>query len=153
MDPDLIWVDNLRVNGTPNYYVQKLFSLNKGTDVVPALRNNKSLAGEDSLYASAVIDKKTGELIVKMVNASATAQPIQLNIEGVKKLSGSGTLTVLQGATLNAVNRIGDGMAVSPLDRQVEVKGKVIDVEAAPYSFNVFKVKLSPAEYAGAAAK
>jgi len=151
--PDLIWVDNLRVNGTPNYYVQKLFSLNKGTDVVPALRNNKSLAGEDSLYASAVIDKKTGELIVKMVNASATAQPIQLSVEGVKKLSGSGTLTVLQGATLNAVNKIGDGMAVSPLDRQVEVKGKVIDVEAAPYSFNVFKVKLSPAEYAGAAAK
>jgi alpha-L-arabinofuranosidase len=148
--PDLIWVDNLRVNGTPNYYVQKLFSLNKGTDVVPALRNNRSLAGEDSLYASAVIDRNSNALIVKVVNASGTAQPIQLSVEGVKKLSGSGTLTVLEGAALNAVNKIGDVAAVSPSDKQVEIKGKVIDMKAAPYSFNVFKVKLSSAEYATA---
>src|SRR5690606_39338747 len=28
--PDLIWADNLDVYGTPNYYVQKLFSTNRG---------------------------------------------------------------------------------------------------------------------------
>ena len=33
--PDLIWFDNLDYDGTPNYYVQKLFSNNKGTNVVP----------------------------------------------------------------------------------------------------------------------
>jgi alpha-L-arabinofuranosidase len=33
--PNLIWVDNLRVYGTPNYYVQQLFSLNRGDDVLP----------------------------------------------------------------------------------------------------------------------
>lgn len=149
--PDLIWVNNLEVNGTPNYYVQKLFSLNKGTDVVPVLRNNKSLAGEDSLYASAVIDKRSNELIVKMVNTSASAQSLRLNIEGVKKLSGTGTLTVLGNTALNAVNRVGDAAMVTPMDRQMEVKGKAIDVDAAPYSFTVFKVKLSSSnEYAGA---
>lgn len=149
--PDLIWVDNLRVNGTPNYYVQKLFSLNKGTDVVPALHDNRSLAGEDSLYASAVIDRKSNELIVKMVNTSATTQPIQLNIEGVKKLSGAGMLTVLENTELSAINKIGDAAAVSPSDRQIEVKGKAVNVDAAPHSFTVFKVKLFPSnEYADA---
>ena len=29
--PDLIWFDNLRSYGTPNYYVQKLFANNTGT--------------------------------------------------------------------------------------------------------------------------
>jgi alpha-L-arabinofuranosidase len=29
--PDLIWVDNLHVYGTPNYYVQQLFSTNRET--------------------------------------------------------------------------------------------------------------------------
>lgn len=148
--PDLIWVNNLQVNGTPNYYVQKLFSLNKGTDVVPALRNNKSLAGEDSLYASAVIDRRSNELIVKMVNTSATAQSLQLNIEGVKKLSRTGTLTVLGNTALSAVNKVGDAVMVVPSDRQIEVKGKAVDVDAAPYSFSVFKVKLSSTEYADA---
>jgi alpha-L-arabinofuranosidase len=33
--PDLIWTDNLRVCGTPNYYVQQLFSLNRGDVVLP----------------------------------------------------------------------------------------------------------------------
>jgi len=139
--PDLIWVDNLRVNGTPNYYVQKLFSVNKGTNVVPALRNNKTLAGEDSLYASAVIDKATGELIVKMVNVSATAQSVQLRIEGVKRLAGSATLTVLRGDGLDAVNNLGAPAVVSPADREIAVKGGKISVEAAPYSFSVFKVR------------
>ena len=33
--PDLIWVDNLHVYGTPSYHVQKLYSLYKGTDIIP----------------------------------------------------------------------------------------------------------------------
>jgi hypothetical protein len=28
--PDLIWFDNLNVTGTPNYYVQKMFSTHRG---------------------------------------------------------------------------------------------------------------------------
>src|SRR5882762_109701 len=36
--PDLIWFDNLKSYGTPNYYVQKLFSSNKGTQVLPILQ-------------------------------------------------------------------------------------------------------------------
>ena len=30
--PNLIWFDNLRSYGTPNYYVQKMFSVNRGTE-------------------------------------------------------------------------------------------------------------------------
>ena len=68
--PDLIWFDNLSVMPTPNYYVQKLFATNKGNAVVPMLyRNNQPATGQDSLYASATIDKAANELILKVVNA------------------------------------------------------------------------------------
>jgi len=33
--PNMIWCDNLRVMGTPNYHVQKLFSRNRGDVVLP----------------------------------------------------------------------------------------------------------------------
>ncbi|HYG21748.1 MAG TPA: alpha-L-arabinofuranosidase C-terminal domain-containing protein [Verrucomicrobiae bacterium] len=33
--PNLIWADNLRVQPTPNYYVQQLFSVNRGEMVLP----------------------------------------------------------------------------------------------------------------------
>jgi alpha-L-arabinofuranosidase len=82
--PDLIWFDNLKAIGTPNYYVQKLFSNNKGTNVVPALLNGNIITGTDSLYASAVIDKKEGKVIVKIVNSSASVINIKLKVTGVK---------------------------------------------------------------------
>ncbi len=39
--PDLIWCDNLRVYGTPNYYVQQLFSRNRGDAVLPTEVNDE----------------------------------------------------------------------------------------------------------------
>ena len=33
--PNLIWTDNLRAYGTPNYYVQQMFSRNRGDEVLP----------------------------------------------------------------------------------------------------------------------
>ena len=56
--PDLIWFDNLNSMATPNYYVQKLFSTNKGTHVVAITEDGKAITGKDSLYSSAVIDKE-----------------------------------------------------------------------------------------------
>src|SRR3954469_9924535 len=72
--PDLIWFDNLRSYGTPNYYVQKMYGTNKGSVVVPITMNNQVMAGANSLYATACIDKATNELIVKVVNTSGKAQ-------------------------------------------------------------------------------
>src|SRR6476620_6296156 len=95
--PDLIWVNNLQSYGTPDYYVQKLYSLNKGTTVVPITMNNDVIAGQDSLYASACIDKKTNDVIIKIVNASPKEQINTITLAGIKRLSRQGILTVLKG--------------------------------------------------------
>src|SRR5690606_21490235 len=63
--PDLIWFDNLNAYGTPNYYVQQLFSTNKGTHLLPLVMANKPVTGQSNLYASAVLDRKTNEVVVK----------------------------------------------------------------------------------------
>ncbi len=47
--PDLIWFDNLQTVGTPNYYVQKLFSTNKGSDVLPVLMDGKVIEGANDI--------------------------------------------------------------------------------------------------------
>jgi alpha-N-arabinofuranosidase len=139
--PDLIWVDNLNAYGTPNYYVQKLFSLNKGTDIIPILANGKSLAGADSLYASAVLDKKTNEVVIKLVNVSGTSKTREINIEGIKKLDTKATLTVLRSDDVNEVNSIEAPRAISPADQTIVLKGKKINVSLEPYSFTVIRAK------------
>jgi alpha-N-arabinofuranosidase len=140
--PDLIWVDNLRTYGTPNYYVQKLFSLYKGTNVVPFLSNNQTVTGQDGAFGTACIDKKTNEVIVKFVNTTEKVQDVSFVIEGVKKLDLKGTITELTSGKLDQVNTLDDPIAVSPKDQQVDVKNKTIKFSVKPYSFNVIRVKM-----------
>lgn len=140
--PDLIWVNNLESYGTPNYYVQKLYSLNKGTNVVPALLNGQPLAGQDSLYASAVIDKNTNDVIIKIVNPSAIKVTRKITLEGSKKLASKGLLTVLQGNDILDVNSFSQPKNVAPVESEITVKGKLINFEAAPYSLSVIRIKM-----------
>ena len=140
--PDLIWVDNLTTYGTPNYYVQKLYSLNKGTHVVPIQLNGKNATGQDGLYASAVIDKKTNELIVKIVNASDKETEAEFAIQGVNKLQSKGSLIILTADNTEQVNSIDAPTAVSPKQKEISVKKQKIKSSLAPNSFNVIRVKM-----------
>jgi alpha-L-arabinofuranosidase len=137
--PDLVWFDNLRAYGTPNYYVQKLFSNNKGTDVVSALSNGKPLTGQDSLYASAVIDKKTGEVIIKIVNSSSADKQTCIDVEGAKKIRSPASVTVLTGQSLEQENSIESPEAIKPVVQSGEVKGNKINITVKANSLTVIR--------------
>ncbi len=139
--PDLIWLDNLNSYGTANYYVQKLFSLYKGTSVVSLLENNKTLVGQDSIYGSATIDKLSGELIIKVVNASANTQTRNVLVDGIKKFATNATVIVLA-SNPGAVNSLAAPMAVSPVEELVRIKGKSLPLTILPYSLTIVRIKL-----------
>lgn len=139
--PDLIWVNNLQSYGTTDYYVQKLFSRNKGNRVVPITLNNEVVAGQDSLYASACIDTLSRELIIKMVNASNKEQVNMIELEGFQKKVTTGETIVLK-ANLTAANSFADPVHVAPVTATIPVKEKKLRLAAAPYSVNVIRIRM-----------
>ncbi len=141
--PDLIWFDNLNAYGTPNYYVQKLYANNKGTHVLPMLANNLPVTGQDKVYASAVWDKNTNEVILKVVNASDREQTKEIVLEGAAKVNSKATLIVLKSETLDGVNSLTEPKKISPVEQPVSLKGKKLSLPLAPHSFSVVKIKLS----------
>lgn len=140
--PDLIWFDNLRSYGTPDYYVQKLYATNKGTNVVPVLLNGNTITGQDSLFASACIDKLTGEVIIKLVNTSNKTNTKEVLINTNKKLATKGSLTILQSDDLDKVNGLDDAMAVGPKQEEISISNKKITARLLPYSFSIIRVKM-----------
>ncbi|MDD2821346.1 MAG: alpha-L-arabinofuranosidase C-terminal domain-containing protein, partial [Flavobacterium sp.] len=90
--PDLLWFNNLEAYGSANYYVQKLFATNRGTDLIAITKDGKPVIGQNDLFASAVKDVNTNEVIVKLVNTSATAQEVNVDLKGTK-LASKGTIT------------------------------------------------------------
>lgn len=137
--PDLIWVDNMNIYGTPNYYVQKLFSTNRGTQVSPALANGKSLSGQDGLYVSAVVDSIKKEVIVKLVNTNETERTKQVTFEGIKKMAGAGKLTTIKGALLDQ-NSIQKPSNIVPAESVLKLKGKNAILKMPANSFMMLKL-------------
>ena len=140
--PDLIWFNNLHAYGTPNYYVQKLYANNKGTNVVPIENNNEIIAGKDSLYATACIDTNSNELIIKLVNTAGKIQENTLIIETGKKKMVQAILTLLKANDLTAVNSFIQPENISPSTASLTWKGKEVLFTAAPYSLSVIRIKL-----------
>lgn len=140
--PDLIWFDNLQSYGTPNYYVQKLFSTNRGSQVVPVTIGNEVLAGKDSLYASACIDKLTNELIIKIANTIGAEQVVSFNLEGLTTANSKALQTVLRSDDMNAVNSFEQPVAIFPSTKVVDVKDKMLSTNLSANSFTVIRLKL-----------
>jgi alpha-L-arabinofuranosidase len=138
--PDLIWFNNLQAYGTPNYYVQKLFSSNKGTHAISILSGNEKVTGQQGLYASAVIDQKTKEVIVKVVNTTGEKKALALEIKGVK-LKSKGVVSLLT-STPESVNTFNDPATIKPSEAVVSLKGSRFKGEVVPYSLSVYRFKV-----------
>jgi alpha-N-arabinofuranosidase len=139
--PNLIWFDNLNAYGTPNYFVQKMFSNNRGTRVLPALSANQSLKGENSLYASAVLDEPSNQVIVKIVNANAQEQSVNIILSGVKRLAGTGSMSQISSADLNAMNSIEQARNLAPIETTMKTSGQSVALKLPGSSVSVIRLK------------
>ncbi len=139
--PDLIWFNNLTSFGTANYQVQKFFSTNRGTHVLSMLQDGKTLTGQDGIYASAVMDQESNEIILKLVNYSPKAQTRNIAIQSKKSLQPSAKLSVLKSANLNDMNTIDNPKVIVPDDKEIKLKDRNLTLAMEPYSFNLVRIK------------
>lgn len=145
--PDMIWYDNTRMFKSVSYYVQQMYACNKGTNVLPLTMNGKLVAGQegqDGLFASAVVDKKKGEIIVKVANTSDKAQDVTLNLNGLKG-SRSATATTLQSDNMDAENTLDNPNLIRPVETTATCVSKknmtVLNDKLPAKSFRMYKIK------------
>ena len=141
--PDAIWYDNLRSFKSCSYYVQQLYSLNKGTNMISLTMNGKPVAGnadQDGLFASAVYDKNTNEVIVKVVNTGDTDQPVTLNLKGMKG-THEGHFTIFQSHDLTAENTLDNPIKVVPMTGKTTFTAPVNEVVVPARTFYIYKIK------------
>jgi len=135
--PNLIWFDNLRSFGTPNYYVQKLFSRQIGTAILPVKIDDSSKA----LFGSATRDDATGDVIIKLVNTKSAVVSADLNLSGVSPGPLGGTAYVLSSDDLNAQNSLDEPMKVSPQESPLANLGGQLKRDLPGYSVTVLRVR------------
>lgn len=138
--PDLIWFDNLSLVKTPNYYVQQLYGHNVGTHVVPLSMQGEPVVGQNDLYATAAVDIKTNELIIKIANTGIQHRKVKLNLNGLSAGKHPGRLTLLHSSDLEAKNTIASPSVIVPVVSDIEIEGSGTDVTVKPLSFSVYRI-------------
>jgi alpha-N-arabinofuranosidase len=140
--PDMIWFNNLEAYGSANYYVQKLFSTNKGTDLLAITKDGKAVTGQNELFATAAKDVNTKEIIVKLVNTAATAQDVSVDLKG-GKLQAKASITTLTSANLDDVNSFEFPKKISPTESEYQLKNNKAQVKLPAHSVTVLKLKMN----------
>ena len=136
-DSDLIGYNALNSYGSPSYYVQKLFGSLLGNKIVTTSAVNiptqpKPLSRRDSaqgkltpvqvpaVFFSATMDEKTGTVYLKIVNASAKKQPVNINLSGVAKVLPEATLSIIKGNKREDTNSITEPEKIIPTEEKIK---------------------------------
>ncbi len=133
--PDLIWFDNLQVARSANWYVQMLYGVYKGTNVLRLTEDGQPVEGKDGLYASAVFDKGAQKRYVKVANVLDNSQQIEITCKGMKNV-GTVECVSLTGEK-NAQNLVGKPEAIKPVRATVTASGNKIAITIPARSFVV----------------
>lgn len=142
--PDLIWFDNLRVYGTPNYYVQQMFSLNRGDKLLsvqvkdlPAMESKKK-----TLYVSSSLDERESYVILKAVNVTAGTVKSTVELQGVGPLGSKAKAIVLSSDKLTDENSLENPKKIYPAESALLISGSTFSYVFKPYSLTVLRVPL-----------
>jgi alpha-L-arabinofuranosidase len=141
--PNLIWTDNLRVYGTPNYYAQQLFSRNRGDVVLPVKFSPSSNSQPNpQIYASASRDEAANEVIIKLVNATTQPCDLAIQLAGTPSVRPGATATVLTGHQLADENTLDAPTNVSPRSTSIHVESPAFNQAIPPHALMVMRVPL-----------
>jgi alpha-N-arabinofuranosidase len=117
--PNMIGYDGLSSFGSPSYYVQQMFSHNQGDLIL-----NVSMDAErEGCFYSATRSSRTGTIYLKVVNRSAEAITLPIDLNGVKMVSADGQLIQLTSSDVLAVNSVEEPKKVVPVASQVHGLG------------------------------
>ena len=135
--PNLIWVDTLNVIATPNYYVQQLFSRNRGDEILTV----KSDEMANKFFASATRDIAAGEIILKVVNAAATATDADIKLDTASVVAENGRAIVLSGANAD-MNSFNQPDKIAPVESTVSGVAKNFKHTFPANSMTVLRLKV-----------
>lgn len=152
--PDLIWFDNLASYGSANYYVQQMFSLNRGDTLLPVeVRSVPVRASQETpdgvttsasskqpgLYVTSSRDTRTNEIIVKVVNSADKAAKSAIQIKGAAKLKARGEVTTLSGGLADE-NSIKAPTKIAPVASKLTGVGPEFTYTFKPCSLTILRL-------------
>jgi alpha-N-arabinofuranosidase len=155
---DLIGYNTLTSYGSPAYWAQQMFSRHHGKEVValqangipekqwqPPVPRGKTTAPPPQqvrmVFFDATRDPGAGTIYLKVVNRSATEQPVHVVITGMKSIEPRGETITLSANSPEDTNSITEPAKIIPVTTKVEGLSANFTRSFPPYSISVLEMK------------
>lgn len=138
-NPDLIYFNGTQVYGTPSYYVQQMFSLNRGNVVLPTTVSSPS----NPLYVSSSLVASSGQIIVKVVNPNDTSVSTTFNLKGVEAVAPAAALVELTSGNATNENSLSNPTLVFPITNSINDASTNFAVTLPANSLSIFRFQAS----------
>jgi alpha-L-arabinofuranosidase len=136
-ESDLIGYDAMTSYGSPSYYAQVMFGTYHG-DEIP----QTSTSGDDLRFFYSVTRKSdTGEIFVKLVNATSDTKPVSVSLDGAPDVKKIAKVVTLRASTLAATNSIRQPEKIAPVESRFERAGSQFTYEMPPYSIQIIRLE------------
>jgi alpha-N-arabinofuranosidase len=134
---NLIGYNALESYGSPSYYAQVMFGAYHGNQIP----NTEETGNDPKFFYSVTRQSKTGELYVKLVNASSDPKPVSIAIDGAKDVDRMAVVTTLSAKTLAATNSIDHPRNIAPVESHFAAASGKFTYTLPPYSIQVLRLK------------
>jgi alpha-L-arabinofuranosidase len=120
-------------------------TLEVGRDKADCYLDGKLLMSYTEIPRVATIagrDEKTGDIIIKMVNASAEPYATTINLNATKEPAGTAELITLSADSPEAENSLTEPVKYIPRESKITGVKKSFEMVFAPYSVSVLRIKM-----------
>jgi len=132
--PNLIGYDALHAYGSPSYHVFRMFSTNRGDEILKATFTDTPLQG------SVVRDRATSTLILKIINPSDGASVLKIDLRGASGVASDANVITLA-ADPQGTNTLQDPQKIIPVSSQISGVSASFDHTFAAHSVTVISIK------------
>lgn len=135
-DTNLIGYDTLKSYGSPSYWAQAMFAGHRGDEILRAELSGSPIR----LFQSVTRDSKSGNLYLKLVNATTDPAPVAIRIEGGKPVTHGRWIT-LGAPSTESTNSLSDPDRIVPEEHAWAPTGNALELVLAPLSINVLELQ------------
>lgn len=144
---NLIRFDSSRCVGRSSYQVQKLFAENRPDVVLPTRVTAPEVSARDirvhEFYALAGLDERRHEVVLKVVNPTATPVAASIDLRGVTRVTAPGTIFTLGNANATAENTLDHPNFVVPVKSVYPAPDPEFTYHFTPNSLTVLRLPVA----------
>ncbi len=138
---NMIGFDSSRVAPRSSYYVQRMLAQNRPDEILQTTVEPVVAAKDAEVFAVAGLERKTGDVLVRVVNRSAHARAIRIKLQGVAPVRPSASVTTLWSADPTRENTVDEPDAVLPVCSEFGGAGSDFTYPVQPCSFTILRLR------------